>query len=307
MKLGVSIWSQGADWASMRSTARLVDRLGYDHLWTFDHLLANLGDPWSPVHEGWLTLAAWAEATEHVGLGLMVGANTFRNPALVAKQAVTLDHASGGRAMLGLGSAWFELEHRAFGIDFGSGFAERAAWLAESLEIITPLLRGEAVSHGGPHYRTDELRIAPLPVRGHVPVVIGGHGRTTLPIVARFADAWSVYAEPDGVLRERRAILDGLATAAGRDPASIAGAMSCKIVIRDDPAEARRVWLDLLERHGMQDYRREPWLGPPAAVLERIEHYRRMGFSWLVVDQLAPFDPETIERLIGEVAPALRG
>ena len=137
----------------------------------------------------------------------MVGANTFRNPALVAKMAVTLDHASGGRAMLGLGSAWFELEHRAFGLDFGSGFRERGAWLAEALEIIAPLLRGERVTHAGPRYRTEALRLNPPPVSDHIPIVVGGHGRTTLPAVARFADAWSVYPEPEDLLRERRAML----------------------------------------------------------------------------------------------------
>jgi len=306
VKLGISLWSQGADWSSMREAALLVDRLGYDHLWTFDHLLANLGDPWAPVHEGWLTLAAWAEATERVELGLMVGANTFRNPALVAKMAATLDHISRGRAMLGLGSAWFELEHRAFGIEFGGSFRERAGWLIEALEIVTPLLRGERVSHSGPRYRTEDLRIAPLPVRDHVPVVIGGHGPTTLRAVARFADIWSVYAEPDEVLRNRWTLLRELAAAAGRDPASIVGAMSAKIVIRDDVRVARRVWEATLERQGMQDYRREPWLGPPAAIAERIDHYRSLGFEILVVDQLVPFDAETIERLMTDVAPLLR-
>ena len=305
MKLGVSIWSQGATWESMRDTAQLVDRLGYDHLWTFDHLLANLGDPWSPVHEGWLTLGAWAEATARPTLGLMVGANTFRNPGLVAKLAVTLDHASGGRAVLGLGAAWFELEHRAFGLDFGGSMRERAGWLEESLGVIDALLRGETVSHDGPHYRFDGLKIAPGPVQDHIPIVVGGHGPTTLRSVARFADLWSVYAEPDEVLRNRWTLLRELTAAAGRDPASVSGAISAKIVIRDDVRIARRLWEATLKRHAMEDYRREPWLGPPERIAEYLRHYRSLGFDMLVVDQLAPFDPQTLERLITEVAPLL--
>jgi alkanesulfonate monooxygenase SsuD/methylene tetrahydromethanopterin reductase-like flavin-dependent oxidoreductase (luciferase family) len=305
LKLGISIWSQGAAWSDMRRTAQLVDRLGYDHLWTFDHLLPNLGDHEASVHEGWLALATWAEATTRPRLGLMVGANTFRNPALVAKMAVTLDHASGGRAMLGLGSAWFALEHRAFGLEFGTGFRERGEWLAEALSIIRPLLAGERVTHAGPRYRVDALRLNPAPVSEHIPIVVGGHGRTTLPAVARFADAWSVYPEPDDLLRERRTELDGLAQAAGRDPSAIEGVLSTKVVIRDDVDEARRVWLDLLRRHGMEGYNRQPWLGPPAAIAERISRYRAMGFGWLVVDSLAPFDEESIERLATEVRPLL--
>jgi alkanesulfonate monooxygenase SsuD/methylene tetrahydromethanopterin reductase-like flavin-dependent oxidoreductase (luciferase family) len=161
------------------------------------------------------------------------------------------------------------------------------------------------VTHSGLRYRVDGLRLNPPPVAPHIPIIVGGYGRTTLPAVARFADAWSVYPEPDSLLLERRAALDELARAAGRDPSAIQGALSTKIVIRDDADEARRVWLDLLRRHGMEDYNREPWLGPPAVIAERIAHYRALGFGWLCVDVLAPFDDESIERLAGEVRPLL--
>ena len=100
--------------------------LGYDSLWTWDHLYPIVGDPDGPMFEGYLTLAAWAEHTERVRLGLMVGANTFRNPALVVKMVTTLDHISDGRMWLGIGGAWFETEHTAFGIDFGSGLRRAA-------------------------------------------------------------------------------------------------------------------------------------------------------------------------------------
>ena len=111
VKLGVLLWSQASDWASFERAARRVDELGYDHLWTWDHLYAIFGDPYQPIFEGWTTLAAWAKATERIRLGLLVGANTFRNPGLVAKIATTLDHISDGRAILGIGGAWIELEH----------------------------------------------------------------------------------------------------------------------------------------------------------------------------------------------------
>ena len=125
LRLGINLWSQAATWPEMLAFVRRVDALGYDSVWTWDHLYAIVGDPYQPVFEGWGMLNAWAMATERVRLGLMVGANTFRNPGLVAKQAATLDHVSGGRAILGIGGAWMEQEHIAHGIPFGSGFGQR--------------------------------------------------------------------------------------------------------------------------------------------------------------------------------------
>src|SRR5512137_3024766 len=115
LKLGILLWSQATEWPPLLDAAKRIDRLGYDHLWTWDHLYAIWGEPDQPIFEGWTTLAAWAAVTERVRLGLMVGANTFRNPGLVAKTATTLDHISGGRAICGIGGAWFEYEHAAHG------------------------------------------------------------------------------------------------------------------------------------------------------------------------------------------------
>src|SRR5712691_2271336 len=114
-RLGVLLWNQATDWPSFEAAATLVDQLGYDHLWAWDHLYAIFGDPYQPIFEGYTTLAACAKFTTHARLGLLVGANTFRNPGVVAKAVTTVDHISGGRAILGIGGAWFELEHTAFG------------------------------------------------------------------------------------------------------------------------------------------------------------------------------------------------
>src|SRR6187397_1868843 len=131
VKLGILLWSQTGTWHEMLEAARLVDRLGYAHLWTWDHLYAIFGDPYQPIFEGWSLLNAWARETTQTRLGLLVGANTLRNPGLVAKTAATLDHVSDGRAILGIGGAWFDLEHEAHGIDCGSGFGQRLDCLDE--------------------------------------------------------------------------------------------------------------------------------------------------------------------------------
>ena len=185
LKLGINLWSQAADWPSFLAAGRRAEALGYDHLWTWDHIYAIFGDPYQPIFEGYTALAALAQATERIPVGLFVGANTFRNPALTAKCVTTLDHISGGRAILGIGGAWFEMEHEAFGIEFGEGFGQRLDWLAESTAALRTLLDGgEVTSAPGGRYAFDRLRISPRPIQDHLPIMIGGGGeKKTLRIV----------------------------------------------------------------------------------------------------------------------------
>ena len=156
-------------------------------------------------------------ATEQTRLGLLVGANTFRNPGLVAKLASTLDHISGGRAILGLGGAWMEPEHTAHGIEFGTGFGQRLDWLDEAVGACRDLLDGKSVTSApGGHYQFRDLRHAPTPVQAHLPIMIGGSGeKKTLRTVAKYADIWNgmgpldvvthKVAGPPAALRGRRA------------------------------------------------------------------------------------------------------
>ncbi len=302
--LGILPWSQGSDWPGMLETARRVDRLGYDRLWTWDHLYAIMGDPYQDIFEGWMCLAAWAASTEHVRLGLMVGANTFRNPGLVAKLAATLDHISGGRAILGLGGAWFELEHEAHGIEFGAGDGQRLGWLHESVGIVRRVLDGEEVTHAGPRYRTDRLVHHPRPVQARLPILVGGMGlRKTLRIVARYADAWNAGGTVDEV-RVACDALDRHCADLGRDPASIERTMNAMITIRDTEDEARRAWARLLERNRTPYWEdASVWLGSPERVAERMLAYRDLGTTGFYNEMPAPYDAETIERLIGDVRP----
>src|SRR5918995_5045136 len=170
VRLGVLLWSQATDWPSFERAAIRVDELGYESLWTWDHLYAIFGDPFQPIFEGYTTLAAWSKVTTNVKLGLLVGANTFRNPGVVAKMLTTIDHASDGRAIAGLGGAWMEPEHRATGIDFGSGFGERLDWLEESTAAVRHLFAGERVSsEPGGRYAFDDLALLPPPIQARLP------------------------------------------------------------------------------------------------------------------------------------------
>ncbi len=308
LKLGILLWSQAASWSEMREGARLVDRLGYDHLWTWDHLYAIFGDPYQPIFEGWAALAAWAPETERTRLGLLVGANTFRNPGLVAKLATTLDHISGGRAILGIGGAWMEPEHRAHGIEFGSGFGQRLDWLDEAVGAMRGVLDGGSVtSTPGGRYRFDDLRQLPLPVQPRLPIMIGGSGeKKTLRTVAKYADMWNAMG-PLELMAHKVEVLQGHCEAVGRDIAEIEFTLGVKLTIRDSEAEADRVWKAAMahNRTPLSDLEGDTtfWNGTSEQIAERLRPYVELGFRTVISEQPAPFDTETLERFIGEVKP----
>ena len=308
LKTGILLWSQAASWTEMTDAAQRVDRLGYDHLWTWDHLYAIFGDPYQPIFEGPSLLAAWARETEQTRLGLLVGANTFRNPGLAAKQATTLDHVSDGRAILGIGGAWMEPEHRAHGIDFGSGFGQRLDWLGEAVPAIRSLLDGSSVtSPEGGRYAFDDLRIDPPPVQSHLPIVIGGGGeRKTLRIVAQYADIWNVFGTPE-IVAAKDKVLRAHCADVGRDPSAIERTLGCKVTIRSTEAEAERVRRSLLEHNRTPMERVEGdvsfWTGTPEQIAETMLSYIRVGFETFIVELPAPYDDETMESLSNVVRP----
>jgi alkanesulfonate monooxygenase SsuD/methylene tetrahydromethanopterin reductase-like flavin-dependent oxidoreductase (luciferase family) len=307
-RFGINLWSQAATWPELLDAARRVDRLGYDSLWTWDHLYAIIGDPHQPIFEGWGLLHAWAMATERVRLGLMVGANTFRNPGLVAKLAATLDHVSGGRAILGLGGAWMEEEHTAHGIDFGAGFGQRLDWLEESVAACRALLDGSSVTSAtGGRYAFRDLQHEPRPLQAHLPIMVGGNGRTkTLRTIARHADMWNGFGLP-AELAELDGVLRGHCADVGRDEREITRTSNLWMIIRDSEAAAAEAWRATMAHNTTtpeataEPYR--PLLGPPELIAERLRAYVAAGFSTAIVELPAPYDVETLERLIGEVKP----
>lgn len=307
--MGVLLWSQGTDWDAFEDAAKRVDDLGYDHLWTWDHVYAIFGDPFQPIFEGWAALAAWAKVTTRVRLGPLVTANTFRNPAHVAKLATTLDHISGGRAILGIGGAWFELEHTADGYDFGASAGQRLAWLDESVALVRSLLDGHEVTHDGPRYRLDRARHRPGPVQARLPLMIGGSGeRRTLRTVARYADMWNAFGGVD-TLRHKADVLRSHCDDIGRDPGDIEFTVGCKPLIRDTESEAHRALEELMARNRtpMKDVEDDEsfWVGTAEQVADRAARFRDVGFEAVIAEIPAPYDGETLERLIGEVRPML--
>jgi alkanesulfonate monooxygenase SsuD/methylene tetrahydromethanopterin reductase-like flavin-dependent oxidoreductase (luciferase family) len=295
---------QRTDWSSLREAIVAAETAGADSLWVDDHLLSDEGDPDDPKLEGWTTLAAAAAVTRRAKLGLLVAANTLRNPGLTAKLATTVDQISGGRSILGLGGGWFEREHDAFGIDFGSGFGERLDRLEEATGLIRRLLDGERVSHDGPFYRFNDALCEPRPIQPRLPILIGGSGpRKTLRTVALHADLWNAYGTPS-TLAASDAILVDHCGAVGRDQASIERTFTMNVVARKSRAEAERVWQSTLEMHRPAAWESRVALGPPEEIAAALTEYAAVGFRHPILVFRSPWDLETIARL-GEIRDAL--
>jgi len=201
--------------------AKEAEASGFDTVLVMDHFfqLPGLGEPDRYMVESYTLLAALARETSVVRLGTLVTGNTYRNPAVLAKVVTALDIVSGGRAQLGIGAGWFELEHDAFGIEFGT-FTDRFEKLEEALQIIIPMLRGERPTFHGKHYRVNEVMNEPPPI-SRIPIMIGGSGeKKTLRMVAQYADESNLICAPADVPRKLEA-LAGHCERLGRDRSEI--------------------------------------------------------------------------------------
>ena len=312
--LGMVALTYGATWQTALDAVRLGDRLGYDAILHADHLFATGGDPHQPFFEGWTTLAGWSQVTQRADLGLLVGANTFRNPGVVAKMTATLDHMSGGRAILGMGAAWEVEEQLAHGIDIGRSLGQRLDWLDESLGLIRRVLAGEEVTYASDAYRFDRVRHAPLPLRQPVPVLVGASGeKKGLRVVARHADLWQFWSPIDGAAEFTR--LDGVLRRhcddVDRDQAAIRRLLGTKLILRDKRSDADaeferqltvQPWsgevLDHIASVGL-------WRTTPAAAVDAIGAFQARGAGGFIAQFYPPYDHETIERLATQVAPQL--
>ena len=311
MRFGAAFWVNRTTWPDLLAACRAVEAAGWDSLWIDDHLLADEGDPRDGKLEGWTTLAALAVLTERVRLGLLVGANTFRNPGLTAKLATTLDQVSDGRVVLGLGGGWFEREHDAFGLDFGSGFGERLDRLDEAVGLIRRLLDGERFSHDGRFYTMRDAVCEPRPIQARLPILIGGSGPTkTLRTTARYADLWNAYGTPERIAAKSE-ILAQRCAEIGRPYEEIERTVTIHAVIRDSDTEADAAWAEIARLHGLEGRigsdggeRGLAIGGPPEALADYFDGYRRNGVGEVILVFRSPFDLVSFER-IGDVRDAL--
>ena len=283
---GLFIPAAGKSLQQLYDEFQMAEDLGFDHASLPDHVKDTDGPPTNAMHETWTLLTAIAARTSRIRLGPLVSSNTFRHPAMLLKQAVTVDHVSSGRLVLGIGTGWFEEEHRRFGIDFPSA-VERVDRLEEAVQIIRLLMDEGRGSFQGRYYRLDDAYLVPAPFQQpRIPLLIAAHRPRMLAIAARYADQWDTFAEMTGAATE--GVSEDVAVQSSRlDDA-------CRSVGRD-PAEIRRsIWT------------RRDALRSEEAYLDYITRSRAAGFTDFSVAGPQAEDWPMLRRIAEDVLPGLR-
>ncbi len=284
-------------WSEILDMAKLAEDVGFDSLWVVDHFLYQLADGREPIGlwECWSQISALAACTETVELGTLVLGMGFRNPALLAKMADTVDEISGGRLILGVGAGYHELEYRAFGYPHNYRYSR----FAEAIQIVHGLLKTGAVDFAGKYYEARECVLKPRGPRPEgPPIMIGSIGPKMLKLVARYADVWNSYWDdttnsPQGAARLRE-IVDEACNEAGRDPATL----ERTVTVLTADADADPWWNDM--PFGKEDMAITPMIGGPDQIAEELTAYRREGVAHVQINMDA-ISTKAIEKF----APAL--
>ncbi|UGT40241.1 LLM class F420-dependent oxidoreductase [Nocardia yamanashiensis] len=300
--------------------AREAEAAGFDAAFVMDHFyqLPLLGAPGEPMLEAYTALAGLAASTERIQLSALVTGNTYRNPALTAKTVTTLDVVSRGRAVLGIGAGWFELEHQAYGFEFGT-FTERFERLEEALQIIQPMLRGEQPTFEGRWYRTENALNEPR-VRDDLPILLGGGGeKKTFALAARFADHLNIICNASELPRKVEALQARL-DEAGRAPETLETSFLAFVIVDEDGDRARKTQAELLARMGVdlsglsaEELRQTPadrqFVGAPDEVAEQLQtRVLDQGIDGLIVNLVTNgHEPGVVDLAGRALAPLVRG
>ncbi len=286
VRFGLFMTQVNKDWPRIVEQFRMAEELGYDHAWLADHLLDPHGSPDNRCMEAWSLLAGIAANTSRIRIGVLVTSNTFRHPSLLLKQAVTVDHISGGRVILGLGTGWHEDEHRRFGLEFPSP-GERVERLRETATIARSLMGQQRTTFHGRYYRLEDAPAEPRPLQQpRIQILIAAHRPRMLRTAAEFADMWDTFPTLEGTatenvtpdVAERIRQLDTYCLELGRDPAEI---------------------------------RRSLWATEDAVRSEETfrnfyETYRPLGFTDFTTTLPRGDDFGVLKRIASDVIPALR-
>ncbi|HSG87833.1 MAG TPA: TIGR03560 family F420-dependent LLM class oxidoreductase [Pseudomonadales bacterium] len=310
LSLGVHLGQQNLSFDAMRALWRRLDDARIDWISAWDHFYeAPPAGGTVPHFEALTTLGALAADTRHARIGCLVFYVGYRNPALLAKAATTLDHISGGRFELGLGAGWHHWEAEAYGYDFPE-LGVRLDMLDEAAGLIRSMLEQERTTFEGRHYRTQDASCLPAPVRGRLPIWIGGVGeRRTLRMVARHADGWNAAYVPPAEFARLSAVLDGWCETEGRDPQHLRRGINLTFNLATDAAGVARQREQMQADWGPMAPRvtQGALLGTPDQARARIREYVDAGATDVNVALRAPWDAAALDAFLDEVVPSLRG
>ncbi len=285
----------GALFAEVLATANAAEEGGFDSVWVMDHFyqLPPLGGPSQPMLDSYTLLGALAARTARVRLGTMVTGVTYRNPAHLAKIVTTLDVISAGRAILGIGAAWYDVEHEGLGFDFPPA-GERLDRLEEALQICRAMFREEAPSFSGTHYRIHEARNVPRPVQpGGPAILVGGGGeKRTLRLVARYADMCNVTGDP-ATVAHKVDVLRGHCHDVGRDPAEVTVSRLSTLVLTHSEEETATAQ-DFMRRLGMDPDGAD--VGTADQLVARTEELASAGVDYAIFN-VPTGTPDTVREL----------
>ena len=310
VSLGVHIGQQNLAFAHLRAWWRRLDAAGVDWISVWDHFYeAPFQDGSQPHYEALATLGALAADTTHARIGCLVFYVGYRNPALLAKAAATLDHISDGRFELGLGAGWHIHEASAYGYPFPD-IGTRLDMLDEAATVVRRLFQEPRVTFSGRHFQVDDATCEPKPLQDRLPLWIGGLGeRRTLEVAARRADGWNAAYVSAAEFRRLNSVLDGWCEAEGRDPATIRRGVNIAFHMALDAASVERERARIAAEWGRQAERilGGSLLCTPGQAAERIHEYVASGASSVNVALRAPWDQDALEAYVAEVIPAVRG
>lgn len=312
IKFGAVPNQSGVTWGELLSFWQELDRdSNFDSLWLMDHFVTGFGTSFGsegPCFEAWTALAALAQATSRVRLGILVTGNTYRHPAVLAKQATTLDHISDGRLEFGIGAAWHTYEHEAFGIPFWSA-RERAERMEEAVRLIKMLWTEPVPKMDGKYYQLHAPPYNPPNIQQpHPPILIGGGGeKRTLRVVALYGDATNLQGTPEEVKRKFE-VLEGHCNEIGRDFSTIRRTIQVPLFLTEDDAFRQRVLGGMAAATGRtpEEASRALLIGGVDEIKSRVQEYIDAGVQEFMLALWPRFHREPVLRFSSEVIPSFR-
>lgn len=310
VRFGIHSGPQHTTFGEYLKLWKTVEDWGYDWASVFDHFLPIQSDPEGPCFEGPTLLSAMAAHTSKIRCGILVVGNTYRNPAVLANIAATIDHVSGGRLELGVGAGWYELEHNQYGIPFHTT-GRRIRALGETCKILKSMWTEDRTSFKGRYYEITDALCEPKPVqKPHIPLWVGGAGEhLTLRVVAESADGWNTFFMSESDYQRKLDILSSHCDKTGRNPADIRKSLVIQAVVGETDDEVSERAARLAARFGTTDIsalKQFAVMGTPEECVERLLRYVELGVGDFILGARAPADYRTLELVAKKVAPVVK-